>query len=108
MNWRDRPLGDAPISVRAWNALKDTPYQTLGQLADTGDHVLLKIHNFGRVSLAEVRLALKVMASEAPAPTEAPRPPAVADDTALIVNWALTHRDVVRAVMRAMEKTGEE
>lgn len=47
-----------PLSVRAYNALKNNGIRTVGQLLEKSDAELLRFRNFGRVSLAEVRKVL--------------------------------------------------
>ena len=54
----DRPLTDFEWAVRTGNCLKASNIETVGQLIRQTEESLLRIPNFGRSSLAEVREVL--------------------------------------------------
>jgi DNA-directed RNA polymerase alpha subunit len=69
--WRDTPLNELELSVRAANCLDERDwseaergwvrtgrYATAGKIDDAPDYELLSLPNFGKVSLREVREVL--------------------------------------------------
>jgi hypothetical protein len=57
-------IEDLGLSVRSENSLKSRGIQTFGQLAQCPDKELLKIHNFGKKCLGEIRETIaKVLSS---------------------------------------------
>jgi DNA-directed RNA polymerase alpha subunit len=57
-SWRLTPLSEMYLSVRSENCLK-LDYETAGDIDDAADRELLRIPNFGKRSLAEVREAIE-------------------------------------------------
>lgn len=49
------PIDQASLSVRSFNALRCAGYRTMEQVCDAHDYELLRIPNFGRKSLNEVK-----------------------------------------------------
>jgi len=54
----DTPLADLDLSLRAVHALRDAQILTLGELVQHSDMDLLRLMNFGRHSLNEVKTML--------------------------------------------------
>ena len=52
------PIDELEISVRTYNCIKNLGIRTVGQLAATTEAELLRIQNFGRTSLREVKEVL--------------------------------------------------
>ena len=57
----DRPIEDLDLSVRAKNCLDAISLQTIGDLAKMTESELLKLRNFGKTSLKEIRKKLADM-----------------------------------------------
>ncbi len=53
-----KPIGDLSLSVRAQNCLEAENIQTVGELVGKGEEELLKLRNFGKTSLKEVKKKL--------------------------------------------------
>lgn len=62
-SWRDTPIRDADMSVRATNALVAAGFTTVGSICDKTDPELLRIPNLGRMQLKHVRLRLSQIAA---------------------------------------------
>jgi DNA-directed RNA polymerase subunit alpha len=63
-SWRDRDLDDLELSNRPYNVLKMSKYVTAGAIADATDAELLRLANFGRRSLNEVRVVIATAAKK--------------------------------------------
>jgi hypothetical protein len=61
---RHTELGDLEFSIRTYNALNTAGYLTAGQIADATDSELLKVPNFGKVCLKEVRETIGLIADD--------------------------------------------
>jgi len=53
--WRRIPLNDLELSCRAENCFRNEGLETAGEIADMSDRELLRVPNFGKKSLKEVR-----------------------------------------------------
>ena len=56
--WAATQLEDLELSVRTANCLQNAGIETVAQLADKTENELLKLKNFGRKSLKEIRQLL--------------------------------------------------
>ena len=54
-NALDRPLDELELSVRTWNCLKNSNMRTVRDVVTAGEGDLLRIPNFGRKSLNELK-----------------------------------------------------
>lgn len=70
-----RPITDLDLGVRAENGLKNEGCLTLGDLTDWTDSQLLRIPNFGRMSLNELKAAVAVFVGALPIPVAKPDDP---------------------------------
>lgn len=88
MRWQDATVADVEFSVRTTNALQAWRYGiTLGEIDKMPDLDLLRLPNFGRKSLREVREVISGL-----------REGRQRDDTDIIL-WVMEHRHLVRALM---------
>jgi DNA-directed RNA polymerase alpha subunit len=60
--WRLTPIGKMNLSVRSETALENEGFKTAADLDAASDIQLLRVTNFGRKGLAEVREVLACMA----------------------------------------------
>ena len=70
------PLGDLILGARSLNALRDQGFKTTDDLLRCGPQQMLRIPNFGKVSLEEVRGALDALGLSF---DDKPAPPDTAD-----------------------------
>jgi DNA-directed RNA polymerase alpha subunit len=85
------PLDECELSTRAYNALRHEGCATLDDAARKTDAELLRIPNFGRMSLREVREYITWVKAAQAEKTRA----ANAD----VVAWAIAHPTLIRALM---------
>lgn len=88
MKWEDAKISDVEFSVRTTNALQAWRFGvTLGEIDKMPDLDLLRLPNFGRKSLREVREVIANL-----------REGRLGGDQDLIL-WVMEHRNLVRALM---------
>ena len=100
-NWRDTPIEELAISIRAVNCLKyGSEIRTAGQLAAASDAELLAIGNLGRKTLRELREVL----AERPLPSEEAQLEDWIKRNREMLNWVIEHQELIAMLMYGTAK----